>query len=159
MSPGLERRDEAMLDKMKELIRRMSSCVLATTDGTVPHCSLMAYTVDHECENFYLATPRDTLKYRNICHHPHVSLLIDTRGETEQRHVMALTVAGECKEVSSEKERKVISKRFSAKHPHLESFLQKHEIAFVRVVIKKFLLLDGPDQSHHEKVGYGSTDT
>ena len=145
-----------MLDKIKALIRRMSSCVLATTDGAVPHCSLMAYLVDEECESLYLATPRDTLKYRNICHHPHVSLLIDTRGETDRGRVMALTIAGECQEVNSEKERIIISKRFSAKHRHLKVFLQKHEMAFLRIVIKKFLLLDGPDQSHYENVSPGS---
>ena len=148
-----------MPGKMKALIRRMSSCVLATTDGAVPHCALMAYLVDEECESLYLATPRDTLKYRNICHHPHVSLLIDTRGETDRGRVMALTITGECQEVDSEKERIIISKRFSAKHQHLKVFLQKHEMAFVRIVIKKFLLLDGPDQSHYENVNLGSNDT
>ena len=141
--------DESMIDKMKTLVRRQDSCVLATTDGAVPHCSLMAYIVDENCENLYLVTPRRTLKYDNICRHPHVSLLIDTRGEADRGRVMALTVAGTCSEVVGETERTDLLERFAAAHPHLDGFIRAGETAFLCVAIRTLQLLDGPDRAHY----------
>ena len=85
-----------MIDKMKALLRQKSSCVLATTDGATPHCSLMAYITLESASRLYLVTPRNTRKFRNINRNPNVSLLIDTRGEQDRAKTKALTLTGTC---------------------------------------------------------------
>jgi hypothetical protein len=55
-----------MIDKINALLLRKSSCVLATTDGNIPHCSLMAYIASEAADRLYLVTPINTKKYRNI---------------------------------------------------------------------------------------------
>jgi nitroimidazol reductase NimA-like FMN-containing flavoprotein (pyridoxamine 5'-phosphate oxidase superfamily) len=85
-----------MLKKINALILRKDSCVLATTDGETPHCSLMAYIPDESGERLYLVTSNASRKYQNIRRHPRVSLLIDTRGEQQRKLTQAVTVTGTC---------------------------------------------------------------
>jgi hypothetical protein len=83
-----------MIEKMKSLLRRKSSCVSATADGDTPHCSLMACIPSEDAGRFLLVTPRNTKKYRDIGRHPGVRLPIDTRGEQTRRNTQALTLTG-----------------------------------------------------------------
>ncbi len=53
-----------MLEKIDSLILRKNSCVLATTDGKTPHCSLMAYIPDESGERLYLVTSSASRKYQ-----------------------------------------------------------------------------------------------
>ncbi len=55
----------SMLGKINALILRKDSCVLATTDGETPHCSLMAYIPDESGERLYLVTSSASRKYQN----------------------------------------------------------------------------------------------
>ena len=142
-----------MLDKMKTLLRRKSSCVLATTDGETPHCSLMAYITPASADRLFLATPRDTRKYRNILQNPKVSLLIDTRDEKTSRPAQALVVAGACRILEDEEEMATVKASFWEKHPHLQGLIRKGNVAFLCVVFESFLLLDGPENAHHEILG------
>ena len=59
-----------MLERMKALVREKDICVLATVEGSKPHCSLMAYITDDNCLEFYLVTHRHTAKYRNLMENP-----------------------------------------------------------------------------------------
>ena len=68
-----------MLSTMKNLAKEKDMCVLATASGGAPHCSLMAYVTDEDCSEIYMATQRNTQKYKNVLENPFVSLLIDTR--------------------------------------------------------------------------------
>jgi hypothetical protein len=72
-----------MIDKINALLLRKSSCVLATTDGNIPHCSLMAYIASEAADRLYLVTPKNTKKFRNIKNHPEMSLLIDTHCKSQ----------------------------------------------------------------------------
>ena len=63
-----------MLKKIKALILRKDSCVLATTNGDTPHCSLMAYVPDDTGERLFLITSSASRKYQNIRHHPYMKL-------------------------------------------------------------------------------------
>lgn len=85
-----------MLDKIKDLILRKHSCILATTDGETLHCSLMAYVPCDSGERLFLVTLSASRKFQNIRRHPRVSLLIDTRGEQQREFAQAVTVTGTC---------------------------------------------------------------
>jgi len=141
-----------MIDRIKTLIKRKTSCVLATTDGHTPHCSLMAYTVPEDDDRLYLVTPCDTRKYHNIKHHPGVSLLIDTRGEQSRYRTEALTVTGTCHVLEDSEEILRVKASFKRQHPHLESLIGKGNIAFLYVAFESFLFLDGPEKAYHEKL-------
>jgi nitroimidazol reductase NimA-like FMN-containing flavoprotein (pyridoxamine 5'-phosphate oxidase superfamily) len=141
-----------MLEKMKSLVLRKDSCVLATTDGEAPHCSLMAYICCDSGERLFLVTPRSTRKFRNIRHHPRVSLLIDTRGEDQRHRTQALTVTGTCDVLQDADDIARIKATFIQQHPHLGDFIRKDDIAVVCVQVESLQLLDGPEQAYYESV-------
>lgn len=141
-----------MLNRIKSLIKRKTSCVLATTDGHTPHCSLMAYTVSEDGDRLYLVTPRDTKKYQNIKHHPSVSLLIDTRGEQSRSQTEALTVTGTCHILEDVEEISKVTAAFKRHHPHLQTLMGKGSIAFLYVAFESFLFLEGPEKAYHENL-------
>jgi nitroimidazol reductase NimA-like FMN-containing flavoprotein (pyridoxamine 5'-phosphate oxidase superfamily) len=142
-----------MITKMKALLRGKSSCVLATTDGETPHCSLMAYITPESADRLFLVTPRDTRKYRNIMQNPKVSLLIDTRDEKTTSPAQALVVAGNCRILEDEEEIATIKASFCQKHPHLKGLIHKGNVVFLCILFESFLLLDGPENAHHEILG------
>ncbi len=142
----------SMTDKMKLLLRRKSSCVLATTDGDRPHCSLMAYITSEKADRLFLVTPRDTRKYRNIKQHPHVSLLIDTRGEQTRINTQALTLTGTCYALGDDEEIALVEAAFNRAHPHLHDLTSKGDVVFLCVAFDSFLFLNGPENAHHENL-------
>ena len=151
-------RKSPMINKMKSLLKRKSSCVLATTDGDSPHCSLMAYISSEDEDRLFLVTPRNTKKYRNIQHYPTVSLLIDTRGEQKRNQTQALTLTGSCHIIKDDKKISRVRRAFDRHHPHLQKFIRKEDVAFLCVVFDSFLLLDGPEIAHHEILKKGTKD-
>ena len=143
-------KNDDMTNKMKSLLRRKSSCVLATTDGDTPHCSLMAYITSEVADRMFLITPRNTRKYRNIKHHPNVSLLIDTRGEQARNNTQALTLTGTCYTLDDDEEINVVKEAFIRHHSHLQNLICKESVVILCIEFDSFLLLDGPENAHHE---------
>lgn len=144
-----------MLSTMKDLARKKDLCVLATTSGGAPHCSLMAYVTDEDCSEIYMATQRNTQKYQNVMENPSVSLLIDTREDHQgpQRHeAKAMTVAGTCVPIHDEATKTLVKAHLLRRHPHLEGFLNDPDAALLCVRIASFLLLDGLTTAHFEEV-------
>jgi nitroimidazol reductase NimA-like FMN-containing flavoprotein (pyridoxamine 5'-phosphate oxidase superfamily) len=144
-----------MLDKIKELILRKDSCVLATTDGETPHCSLMAYVPGDSGERLFLVTSSASRKYQNIRRRPRVSLLIDTRGEQQRgeqqrEFTQAVTVTGTCDILQDTAKISQIKADFIRQHPDLGDFIGKDDIAVMCVQVDFFLLLEGPERAHYE---------
>jgi nitroimidazol reductase NimA-like FMN-containing flavoprotein (pyridoxamine 5'-phosphate oxidase superfamily) len=139
-----------MIEKIKSLLRRKSSCVLATTDGDTPHCSLMAYIISADVDRMYFVTPQNTTKYQNIRRHPGVSLLIDTRGEQRRSHTQALTITGTCQILADANEISRVRKAFKHHHAHLQGLIHKGRVAFLCVKFDSFLFLDGPENAYYE---------
>jgi len=140
-----------MMERIKELIRESSMCVLATCRDNKPHCSLMAYLADEQADMVYMATRKNTQKYKNLTENPAVSLLIDTRSEkgSDQRaQVQALTISGTCIPVQDSNESDAICRRIVSRHPHLKELAEHPEAAIVAVKLNSFLLLDGALKSH-----------
>jgi nitroimidazol reductase NimA-like FMN-containing flavoprotein (pyridoxamine 5'-phosphate oxidase superfamily) len=140
----------SMLKKINALIMRKDSCVLATTDGETPHCSLMAYVPDDSGERLYLVTSSATRKYQNIRCRPRVSLLIDTRGERQREQTQAVTITGTCDILQDTAEIAQVKAAFIRQHPQLADFIWKDDVAVMCVQIDFFLLLDGPERAYYE---------
>jgi nitroimidazol reductase NimA-like FMN-containing flavoprotein (pyridoxamine 5'-phosphate oxidase superfamily) len=143
-----------MLETIRELLRTHDMCVLATTAGDQPHCSLMAYVCDHAARHVYMVTFRDSVKFRNLSQNPAVSLLVDTRethGKTRRGETRALTASGVYEPLSKPVERAEVTSRLLAAHPHLEVFLQSDAAEIIAVRLTSFLLMDGlTDATFHE---------
>jgi len=141
-----------MLEKMQDMVRSQTFCVLATASGGQPHCSLMSYALDDDCREIYLVTFKNTKKYRNMSENPAVSLLIDTRGDDRggmHRQAQALTVNGVFDEVKDRTKRDLIKVRLLARHPHLHVLADDPDAAFFAVRIKSLQMLTGVEEASY----------
>ena len=144
-----------MLSTMKNLAKEKDLCVLATTSGGAPHCSLMAYVTDEEGSEIYMATQKNTQKCKNVLGNPSVSLLIDTREDHQgpRRHeAKAMTVTGKCELVEDEAKKTFVKAKLLERHPHLKDFLNHPDGAILCVRVASFLLLDGLTDAHFEEI-------
>ena len=143
-----------MIDEMRRLAREKDTCVLATVSRGKPHCSLMAYACDDGGTEIYMATLRETNKYRNLEENPFVSLLIDTREErpgTEGRETKAMTVSGIFERIEDDAKRAVVRDKLLARHPHLSQILDHPDADLLCIRITSFLLLNGLVEAHFEE--------
>lgn len=123
------------------LLQRLKHCVLGTTSGTRPHCSLMAYIFDQEQEEVYMLARTTSKKYQNIQQVPYVSLLFDTRELMEcndNGKVEAFTVVGESLPVYEE-DAPTIRQRLVAADQRLAKLAQDPDCAVLRVKVKKYI--------------------
>ncbi len=118
---------------VRDLIRKGSFCVLATSFGDRPHCSLMSYAADETGRRLYMMTRSDTLKYRNLVANPSVSLLIDTRQERGYRQstdIQALTLWGTIRVIDDGEEQRAARQRLVAAHPDIRVLADVPETMF-----------------------------
>ena len=143
-----------MIEKIKTLIREQSHCVLATVSDNKPHCSLMSYVPDDDCQQIYMASQRNTQKYRNLLKNPFVSLLIDTR-TTDQNsapaETHALTVTGIFSDIQDSQKKETIREKLALRHPQNKAFLQDADIGIFGIKVERFLLLEGLTKAHMER--------
>ncbi|HPQ07447.1 MAG TPA: pyridoxamine 5'-phosphate oxidase family protein [Syntrophales bacterium] len=141
-----------MEEKIRRLVDENDLCVLATAEKGEPHCSLMSYAASEDGREIYLATDRNTKKFKNIESNPRVSLLIDSR-RAEGGEVAALTVFGLCKEVKDEGEARRIAALLAERHPRLRALLAREGTAVMRVEVESFQLLEGLDEKTYLRLG------
>lgn len=144
-----------MLDKMKELVRKKDTCVLATVSQGFPHCSLMAYVSNDECSEIYMVTQKNSRKYRNLMENPQVSLMIDTREDNrgqKQTQSKALTVAGTFQQTDNPDKYHSIRERLLDRHPRLNDFMNQPDAAIICIKISSFLFLDGLTDAYYEEL-------
>lgn len=141
----------AMLETIRTLVREKDICVMATSEGDLPHTSLMTYSAEDDGQTFYFLSRMNTRKMRNLRTNPEVSLLIDTREEhlPQLRHkAMALTVAGTYHPPRDRAHLLRLKEAFTARHPHLEEFAGHGDTTIMIVKARSFLLLVGVEEQH-----------
>ena len=111
-----------MRGDIQKMISENKVCVMATVSNGAPHCSLMSYTTDKECREIYMATLKDTKKYRNLIANPAVSLLVDTRDLDPRGKTRALTVTGVFQTIENDKRIAEIREALLTKHPELKDY-------------------------------------
>ncbi len=144
--------NENIREKIRNLIRKQNTCVLATASNNQPYCSLMAYASNTTCDEIYLMTLNEGRKYQNMCENPAVSLLIDTRQgslDFDPAETLALTVSGRFNRVLKELERKRIRNILSIRHPELKNFFKNPQGEPVKISVESYLFLEGPTRSHY----------
>jgi nitroimidazol reductase NimA-like FMN-containing flavoprotein (pyridoxamine 5'-phosphate oxidase superfamily) len=141
-----------MRGDIQKMISENKVCVMATVADGAPHCSLMSYATDNECREIYMATLKDTKKYRNLIANPTVSLLIDTRDADPKGKTRALTVTGVVQSVENDKKIAEIRKALLKKHPDLKDFFNNPEAQIVVIKATALQLLDSVTNSYFEQL-------
>ncbi|MBN1471063.1 MAG: pyridoxamine 5'-phosphate oxidase family protein [Syntrophaceae bacterium] len=141
-----------MRGDIQKIISENKVCVMATVADGAPHCSLMSYATDNECREIYMATLKDTKKYRNLTANPSVSLLIDTRDADPKDKTRALTVTGVFQAVENDKKIAAIREALIKKHPDLKDFFNNPDAQIVVIRATSLQLLDSVTDSYFEKL-------
>jgi len=115
-------------------------CVLATCKENKPNSSLMQYTSNEDVSEMYMLTLKGSSKYRNILSNPEVSLLVDTRNNS---NIRALTIYGKALVIEDAAPRQALITQLVEKNPDLAVFAGNPEVCLIAVKIESFLLLDG----------------
>jgi nitroimidazol reductase NimA-like FMN-containing flavoprotein (pyridoxamine 5'-phosphate oxidase superfamily) len=125
------------IDELTKLNAKTLHAVLATAYDNIPYTSLVAYAFDHQEQVFLFLTPRKTTKYTNIRRNPNVSLLIDTRENTDRDYLSgeAFTVLGKALALKASKKRERLLNTFLNKHPKLADFSKEPSTAVIAVNI------------------------
>lgn len=133
--------------RVAALLESQSLAVLATTDGGLPHTSLVAFTPSPDLSRLFFLTTRRTRKFTNISTNPAVALLIDDRrGQpADFAQAVAVTALGAAGEVGFV-ERKTLLPLMLARHPELEAFAADPQTAFMVARITRYLYVSRFEQ-------------
>ena len=141
-----------MRSDIQKMISENRVCVLATVSDGAPHCSLMSYATDNQCNEIYMATLKDTKKYRNLITNPSVSLLIDTRDADPKDKTRALTITGVFQVVENDERIAQIKKALLKKHPDLKDFFNNSDAQVVVIKATSLQLLNSVTDSYFEQL-------
>lgn len=125
---------------------------MATVADGVPHCSLMSYAAEDDGHAIYMATLKDTKKYRNLIATPKVSLLIDTRDTSASGKTRALTVTGVFQAIDDENRINEIREKLIKKHPDLKKFFNDPDSRIVVIKVTALQLLDSVTDAYFEQL-------
>ena len=140
---------------IKELIENNLVCVLATVSGASPHCSLMSYVADTDCQEIYMVSHKNTKKYQNLTNNPAVSLLIDSREislSPGKKRSLALTVTGIFQQDAPAEKKRAVRELLRGKHPDLGALLDDSGAEIIVLKINALQLLDGISNAYFENV-------
>jgi len=133
-----------MLKEIAALVQNQRFCALATcgcdADGW-PHVSLMAYAAPADASAFWMASPPDTRKVRNLDASPRASLLIE-----DQARGLALTVTARRELFATAVDEGAARAALTARHPELAAFLAGRATRMLRFSPVRFQLLTGPSK-------------
>lgn len=126
-------------ERMERVDRTQKHAVLATVFGRSPYTSLIAYALTPDLRSVVFATPKATGKYRNMLRNSRVSLLIDTRTNTNKDYLgaEALTILGAAKTVRRGRGWGEMAGVLIQKHPDLAEFVNAPGTALMRVKIER----------------------
>ena len=134
---------------LKQIVGAQRFAVLATLSNQQPYSNLVAFAVSDDLRQIVFATNRNTQKYRNILLYDRVALLIDTRSnrQSDFNRALAITVLGVASELNGDNSDKLVQS-YLDKHPSLGEFLQRPDIAIIKVLVTDYILarFDGAER-------------
>jgi nitroimidazol reductase NimA-like FMN-containing flavoprotein (pyridoxamine 5'-phosphate oxidase superfamily) len=127
-------------ERIRGVLASQSLGVLATESGGQPHSSLVAIAATDDLRHILFCTSRETRKYRNLKANPRVSLLVDTRSNTEAdvHQALAVSAIGDAVEIDGSDELRRMEAVYLAKHAHLAAFANSPGNALLRVDVSAY---------------------
>jgi nitroimidazol reductase NimA-like FMN-containing flavoprotein (pyridoxamine 5'-phosphate oxidase superfamily) len=135
-------------DTIGALFGTQKLAVLSTHEAGQPYSSLVAFVATEDLKHLYFATARNTRKYRNLDIDPRVSMLMDSRSNTNSdiHTTIAVTVTGTAAEVQGQ-EKNEVEGLYLSRHPYLRDFIGAESCALMRVAVETYYLV-----SHFQEV-------
>jgi nitroimidazol reductase NimA-like FMN-containing flavoprotein (pyridoxamine 5'-phosphate oxidase superfamily) len=135
--------DEYIFQEIKDILDSQRLAVMATERDGHPYSSLMAFAHTADLTTIVVATGRSTRKHMNLLGESRVSLLIDTRtnSESDFHAAAAVTVIGNASEIE-DGEREKYSELYLSRHPYLNSFLQSPTTAMFKIHVRHYLIVN-----------------
>jgi len=127
---------------LADLLAGQPLAVLATNHQGHPYCSLVAFAASGDLRTIVFATSRNTRKFANLTHDPRVSILVDSRGNTDAdlHEASAATGIGSVVELP-ETEYLALRAEYLSRHPHLRDFLASPTCELVALRIDVYYLV------------------
>lgn len=135
--------DEVQLKKLlKDLFRTQLFASLSTLYNGRPYNNLIAYEVSEDLKHIIFVTGQATRKYANLLSNNNVSVLIDSRtnSDSDIRNAMAVTATGVADEVKDSR-KEALLQLFLVKHHSLEKFAHSLESALFKIKVKKYFIV------------------
>jgi uncharacterized pyridoxamine 5'-phosphate oxidase family protein len=128
-----------VLERLNAMDKEQLHAVLATESDGQPYTSMIAFALSPEKKGIVFITPQKTRKYKNILKNNHVSLLIDTRSNTEKDYMSAesLTILGNAFPVRKGERWSELTKVLIRKHPKLNEIIHSAETKLIFVKINQ----------------------
>ncbi|SHO47577.1 pyridoxamine 5'-phosphate oxidase family protein [Desulfopila aestuarii] len=135
--------DQKVFQEISTLLNSQRLAVLATERNGQPYASLMAFAHTPDLTRIVVATGMATRKHTNLLGESRVSLLIDSRtnSEADFHAAVALTIIGDAAETTAQ-ERPHYQQLYLARHPYLEKFLLSPTTALFVIKIRHYLLVN-----------------
>jgi nitroimidazol reductase NimA-like FMN-containing flavoprotein (pyridoxamine 5'-phosphate oxidase superfamily) len=128
-----------VLERLNALDKDQLHAVLATESDGQPYTSMIAYALTSDKKGIVFVTPKETHKYKNILKNNRVSLLIDTRSNTEKDYMGAesLTILGSAIPVRKGEKWLELARVLTRKHPNLNEIIHSPETKLIYVRITR----------------------
>lgn len=134
---------ENVRQRIAQVLESQKLAVLATQRNGQPYASLMAFAHTPDLTRIVVATGKATRKHMNLLEQSRVSLLIDSRTNTEMdfHAASALTVIGEAVQVP-EAERQTCKNLYLRRHPYLEKFIEAESTVLLVIKVRHYLVVN-----------------
>lgn len=139
----MKKDDSSLHKEIQEILSSQRLAVLATERNGQPYSSLMAFAHSSDLSVIGVATGVATRKHINLLQESRVSLLIDTRSNSEVdfHEAAAVTAIGKA-ELVQEKDRHQLYEIYLNKHPYLDTFLHAPSTSFFKISIHHYLIVN-----------------
>jgi nitroimidazol reductase NimA-like FMN-containing flavoprotein (pyridoxamine 5'-phosphate oxidase superfamily) len=133
--------DHALKERIRNLVKSQSFCVLCTQGEGQPYGSLIAYGFTGNLKHFFFTTPKPTRKYKQLKECDRVSLVIDSRCRhpEETIGVEAVTITGRARQVDPEKGHRADLEMLKKRHPYMAHFLDSASTALFEIEAVRYL--------------------
>ena len=127
-------------ERVQAVLASQKLAVLATESGGQPYSSLVVIAATDDLRHVLFCTSRETRKFRNLNANARVSLLVDTRSNSDSdlSEALAVTVIGEAAEVRDAEELRTLTAVYLAQNGHLAAFAGSPRNALVRVDVSTY---------------------
>lgn len=138
----MQQAEEDVRRRIAHVLESQKLAVLATQRNGQPYSSLMAFAHTPDLTRIVVATGKATRKHMNLLQQARVSLLIDTRSNTEMdfHAAAAVTVIGDAVPLP-EADREDYGSLYLRHHPYLERFLQSPSTVMFLIKVRHYLIV------------------
>lgn len=133
---------DAVCREVSQLLASQLLAVLATQDTGQPYASLLAFAAGSDLADIFLASDRNTRKFKNIREENRVALLVDDRANqsADFQAAAAVTIIGKACELQG-REMEEARAIFLARHPALAEFVMAPHTALLKVAVSRYILV------------------